>query len=148
MQAETALQNEIRLAISKAFSSQVVLFRNQTGRYQTDAGAWVTYGVGGPGASDLLGWATVDGIARFVAIEIKVPGQKPRKDQAHFLQVVQAAGGIAGCATSVDEALAILHGFIPPIPHDRLPESPRSDAPRPRTTPQGSCMASSHRSQY
>jgi hypothetical protein len=42
VQAETALQNAIRLAISREFGAQVVLFRNQTGRYQTDAGAWVT----------------------------------------------------------------------------------------------------------
>jgi hypothetical protein len=115
MQAETALQNAIRLAISRTFGAQVVLFRNQTGRYQTDAGAWVTYGVGGPGAADLLGWATVDGRALFVAIEVKVPGQKPRASQAHWLSVVQAAGGIAGCATSVDEALAILHGSMPSL---------------------------------
>lgn len=115
MQAETALQNAIRLAVSKAFGAQVVLFRNQAGRYQTDAGAWITYGVGGPGASDLLGWAVVDGRAVFVAIEVKVPGQKPRADQAHFLQVVADAGGIAGCACSVDEALAILHGSMPSL---------------------------------
>jgi hypothetical protein len=114
MQQETALQNAIRLAISRTFGAQVTLFRNQVGAHQTADGAWIRYGVGGPGGSDLLGWATIDGVARFLAIEIKVPGQKPRKDQAHFLATVQAAGGIAGCVCSVDEALAILHGFISP----------------------------------
>ena len=112
MQAETALQNAIRLAISRTFGARVVLFRNQVGKYEGPNGQWITYGVGGPGASDLLGWATVDGVARFVAIEVKVPGQKPRKDQTHFLQAVQAAGGIAACVTSVDEALAILHSAL------------------------------------
>jgi hypothetical protein len=113
MQAETALQNAIRLAISRTFGAQVVLFRNQVGKYQTADGNWIAYGVGGGGAADLIGWATVDGRAVFVAIEIKVPGQRPRKDQAHFLATVQAAGGIAGCACSVEEALAILYGSLP-----------------------------------
>ncbi len=115
MQAETALTAAIRLAISRSFGAQVVLFRNQVGKYQTADGNWIAYGVGGGGAADLIGWATVDGIARFVAIEVKVPGQKPRADQAHFLATVTAAGGIAGCACSVDEALAILHGSMPSL---------------------------------
>jgi len=114
MQAESALQNQIRLAISKEFGPRVTLFRNAVGKHQTDTGAWVAYGLA-PGSPDLVGWATVDGVARFVAIEVKVPGQKPRADQAHFLATVQAAGGIAGCACSVEEALAILHGSMPSL---------------------------------
>jgi hypothetical protein len=108
MQAETRLQSEIRIAVSKAFGAQVTLFRNQTGAHQTADGAWIRYGVGGPGGADLLGWATVDGVARFVAIEVKSPGGRLRKDQRHFLDTVTAAGGLAGVAHSVDEALAIL----------------------------------------
>jgi hypothetical protein len=111
LQGETSIQNQIRIAIPREFKGSVVMFRNQVGRHET-ANGWISYGLG-PGSSDLVGWATIDGIARFVAIEVKPPGGRLRKDQAHFLATVAAAGGIAGVARSVDEALAILHSAIP-----------------------------------
>ncbi len=67
--------------------------------------AQVTFGVGPDGASDLIGW-TRDG--RFAAIEVKKPGQKPRPEQFAFIEGVRRAGGVAGWATSADEAMAIL----------------------------------------
>ncbi len=76
----------------------------------------VTYGVGPNGASDLIGFArikvTPDMVGRelaiFVAVEVKVPGEKPRPDQEAFIRLVQAAGGLAGSATSESEAMALL----------------------------------------
>lgn len=65
----------------------------------------VTFGVGPDGAADLLGW-TRDG--RFAAIEVKKPGEKPRQEQHDFLDAVRRAGGVAGWATSPEEAIAIL----------------------------------------
>lgn len=67
-----------------------------------------------PGSPDLVGWATVDGKAIFVGIEIKLPGEKPRADQQHFIDMIRAAGGIAGVATSVEEALALLRQPVIP----------------------------------
>ena len=64
-----------------------------------------------PGCSDILGWKTEDGVARFVAIEVKrTKHDKPTEEQAAFLRAVEAAGGIAGVARSAADALAIL-GF-------------------------------------
>jgi len=53
---------------------------------------------------------TLDGppIGRFVAIEVKVPGEHPTEIQQKFLDKVANAGGISGCAHSVIEAFDIL----------------------------------------
>jgi hypothetical protein len=40
---------------------------------------------------------------RYVAIEVKLPGEKPEPHQAYVMKKVRAAGGIAFAATSVDE---------------------------------------------
>lgn len=61
-----------------------------------------------PGSADLVGIACQDGIGRFVAIEVKLPGEKPRADQVRFLEHVRKMGGIAGVATSVEEAIALV----------------------------------------
>jgi hypothetical protein len=61
-----------------------------------------------PGSPDLVGWAIIDDRAIFVGLEVKLPGEKPRPDQRHFLETIRSAGGIAGVVTSVDEALTLL----------------------------------------
>jgi hypothetical protein len=45
---------------------------------------------------------------KFVAIEIKIPGEKPRPGQLAFLKLIEQSGGISGWATSTKEALKIL----------------------------------------
>lgn len=75
----------------------------------------VTFGLS-PGSPDLVGWKTVEvtadmigqRLAVFVGIEVKMPGEKPRADQAHWLAQLEQAGGVAGVATSTDEAVDIL----------------------------------------
>lgn len=57
-----------------------------------------------PGSADLIG--IYDG--RFVAMEVKLPGEKPRPDQVAFLEHVRSKGGIAGVVTSVQDALDLL----------------------------------------
>ena len=57
-----------------------------------------------PGSADLIGIYK----GRFVAMEVKLPGQKPRPDQVRFLQHVEDMGGIAGVVTSVEDALELL----------------------------------------
>lgn len=58
-----------------------------------------------PGMSDIIGQAT-DG--RFLAVECKRPSGKLSDDQRAFLARVEAAGGIAVCARSVDDVIEAL----------------------------------------
>lgn len=102
VQKETRLQNQIRLAVSEQ-CPHVTLWRNSVGTFKTQDGKWVQAGLP-PGSADLIGICN----GRFVAIEVKLPGQKPRPDQVQFLEHVKKMGGIAGVATSPEEAIAIL----------------------------------------
>lgn len=106
VQRETRLQNEIRLAVSQQ-CPHVTLWRNSVGTFKTQDGKFVQAGLP-PGSADLVGIASVHSIGVFVAIEVKLPGQKPRPDQVNFLEHVKKMGGIAGVATSVEEAVALL----------------------------------------
>ena len=81
----------------------MTLWRNSVGTFKTQDGKWVQAGLP-PGSADLIGICN----GRFVAIEVKLPGQKPRPDQVQFLEHVKKMGGIAGVATSPEEAIAIL----------------------------------------
>ena len=80
------------------------------GTFKTQDGKWVQAGLP-PGSADLIGIASVGGIGVFVAIEVKLPGQKPRPDQVRFLQHVEDMGGIAGVVTSVQDALDLLLSY-------------------------------------
>lgn len=62
------------------------------------------------GTSDLIGWTNA---GRFLAAEIKVPGHKTNADrlaaQLKFISAVNAAGGVAGMVTSVDEFRSLVN---------------------------------------
>ena len=58
------------------------------------------------GTVDIIGWRLSD--ARFVAIETKVKPRKATEEQLAFIAAVKSAGGIAGVAYSVQEALDIV----------------------------------------
>lgn len=79
-------------------------------RSLTSRGAWCFKVHGGPmqqaGVPDIIG--VLNG--RFIAIEVKVPGERPSKLQELTLSRIRAAGGIAGWATSVEESGEILDG--------------------------------------
>ena len=64
-------------------------------------------GMGAAGTPDLL--ACIDG--RFVAIEVKRPGQHLTNLQAARLDEIRHAGGVAIVAGSVDELLSFLRFF-------------------------------------
>ena len=51
-------------------------------------------------------------VAVFLSIEVKTPTGRIRPEQQAWLETVQAAGGIAGVARSVEDALRIVtaHG--------------------------------------
>ena len=55
-------------------------------------------------SADLIGFATQGG--KFVSCEVKVPGEKPSKEQFDWLAAVNAAGGIAIWADSPDSAIS------------------------------------------
>lgn len=110
---ESAVNDDIYDAVCKR--SDVKLWRNNRGVAQY-GNLTVKYGVGPKGGADWLGYKRVyvtqamvgTSLAVFVAIEAKRPGVKTRDDQQAFLDMVKAAGGISGCATSDTEALEIL----------------------------------------
>ncbi|RPH65033.1 MAG: hypothetical protein EHM89_00060 [Acidobacteria bacterium] len=64
----------------------------------------VRFGVGGPGAADLLGMFR----GRFVAIEIKTPTGRQSPEQQRFEELVRRRNGIYVVLRSVDDAKAWL----------------------------------------
>jgi hypothetical protein len=73
------------------------------------------------GTPDCIGWTTVTvtpemigrKVAVFTGIETKHRSGMS-DEQRNFIERVQAAGGIAGCAHSVEEAQAIVADWRPP----------------------------------
>jgi hypothetical protein len=65
------------------------------------------------GSSDLIGYRRVDGLAQFVALEVKAGTRGPSAEQTQFLDHIAAAGGIAGVVRSVAEAQSLLHSATP-----------------------------------
>jgi hypothetical protein len=65
---------------------------------------------------------------KFLAVETKRRGEKPRPDQAEFLATVNRLGGVGVCVHSVDELEAALAPFLGP------PRSPSPAAARPPRT--------------
>jgi len=113
--AETTLQQQIRLALGT--NPETRIFRNQVGSLPDPrTGRLVTFGLA-RGSADLIGWRTVTvtqamvgtRLAIFTSIEVKTPTTgRVRPEQQAWLAVVQGAGGIAGIARSVPDALLIV----------------------------------------
>ena len=109
---EQRIQQEIRLAISHGDTK---VFRNNTGTLKDTNGRPVQFGLC-KGSADLIGWRTVTvtpemvgtQVAVFLSIEVKTPTGRLRPEQHQWLDAVQAAGGIAGVARSVEDALRIV----------------------------------------
>ena len=114
--SEQQIQQEIRIACSTGATR---LFRNNTGTLRDQHGRPVQFGLA-RGSADLIGYRTVtitpemvgQQVAVFTSIEVKTPTGRIRPDQQAWLETVQAAGGIAGVARSVEDALRIVtaHG--------------------------------------
>lgn len=110
---ERRIQSEIQLAAS-AGGGPARLWRNNVGALRDQRGQLVRYGLC-PGSSDLIGLRTITitpdmvghRIAVFAAVEVK-DGGRPTEQQAAFIRIVQQAGGLAGIARSVPDALSIL----------------------------------------
>lgn len=112
--AEKKIQNKIFKDLGGR--RDVRLFRNNIGTAKYKGGQRVKYGVCNPGGSDLIGWRikkiTPEMIGRrvamFLAIETKTKKGRPTKKQINFINRVIAAGGLAGVARNVDQALNIV----------------------------------------
>ena len=76
--------------------------RNQSGVFQ-DGNRYIR--VGTRGKLDLTVYLKS---GRYAEIEVKRPGGKPEPHQQQRIDEIRSQGGIAGCATSPEEAIAIL----------------------------------------
>lgn len=109
---EQQIQQQIRIACS---NGPVRLFRNNTGTLRDQHGRPVQFGLC-KGSADLIGYRTVtvtpemvgQQVAVFTSIEVKAAAGRLRPEQKQWLDVVAAAGGIAGVARSVEDALRIV----------------------------------------
>ena len=61
------------------------------------------------GSSDLIGYRVVDGVAQFVALEVKSATGRATKEQTHFIDHINAVGGCAGIVRSVEDARTVLN---------------------------------------
>jgi VRR-NUC domain len=110
--SEQTIQQHIRLACSIGTCR---LFRNNTGTLRDINGRPVTFGLC-KGSADLIGWTTRtitpsmvgQKIAVFTSIEVKSSSGRVKPEQQQWINAVQAAGGIAGVARSVGEAMDLL----------------------------------------
>ena len=112
MMSEQRIQQQIRLSCG---AGNTRLFRNNTGVLRDYHGRPVSFGLA-KGSADLIGWTTREitadmvgqRVAVFTSLEVKAERGRLRPEQRQWLAAVQAAGGIAGVARSVEEAEQLL----------------------------------------
>jgi hypothetical protein len=61
------------------------------------------------GSSDLIGYRQFNGLAQFVALEVKTATGRPTAEQTRFLDHITSAGGCAAVVRSVNDAYSVLH---------------------------------------
>lgn len=78
--------------------------RHNVGQYYTPDGQKIS--IGTKGEADIFGHRSPDGRAFY--LEVKVPGEYPRKEQYAFLSAMRATGAIADWCCSPEEAIRIV----------------------------------------
>lgn len=119
LSSEQTIQQNIRLALGTR--PDLRLFRNNTGTLKDQHGRPVQFGLC-KGSADLIGWRTVtitpdmvgQQVAVFTSIEVKTPTGRISPEQHAWNAAVSSAGGIAGIARSVPDALKIFSDDDPP----------------------------------
>jgi VRR-NUC domain len=109
---ESEIQSSIILNLSHA---DIRLFRMQVGNFELIDGRRIVCGI--KGMSDLIGYRSITvtpemvgtKIAVYAAVEVKSSQGRFRDGQLEFLDMVRAAGGIAGVARSLHDARSILY---------------------------------------
>jgi len=94
--------NRILIALSKEGAT---VFRNNTGALKDKTGRPVHFGLC-PGSSDIIGW-TDKGV--FIAVEVKLPGNKLTEKQWNFIERAKKSGCKAGWASNTEDALDIIN---------------------------------------
>lgn len=102
MNKETALQNNIRVALCEA---GCIVHRCNTGIFYTKDGRTVK--IGEKGHSDLYGHRP-DGRAFY--LEIKTPAGQASQEQIDFIEAMYRSGAVAGFARTVEGALQVVMG--------------------------------------
>lgn len=97
---EANIQNDIMIALSNA---GCLIWRNNTGILKDANGRPIKFGLC-KGSADLIGIAK-DG--KFLAVEVKTATGRVRPEQELFIAAVKRAGGRAGVARCVQDALKI-----------------------------------------
>ena len=101
LKSEANIQNSILMALSQA---GCLVWRQDTGAYKDPkSGRLIRYGLC-KGSSDVIGICP-DGT--FLAVEVKTKTGRVRPEQETFIAAVKRAGGRAGVARSVSDALKI-----------------------------------------
>lgn len=109
---EVTLMKRIRRAL--ASEPGVLIWRNEVAKAQRlSDGCIMPFGLG-RGSADLVGLVAPFG--RFLAVEVKRKTGRLSDEQKLWIAVVRRTGGVAGVATSVEEALAL-------VAEARLPEA-------------------------
>lgn len=99
--SEANVLNDIMVALSQA---GCIVWRNNTGQLPDATGRPIKFGLC-IGSSDIIG-ICADG--RFLAVECKSKTGRATEAQERFIAAVRKAGGRAGVARNVDDALRIL----------------------------------------
>lgn len=99
---EIDVQNSIRLALNP----YAVVFRANVGKVRMSDGRFFDTGLP-KGFSDLFGFRKSDGKIFF--IEVKNATGRLRKEQEHFIKMMQKHGAIAGVARSAEEAIQLIN---------------------------------------
>lgn len=102
MTSEHLIQNQIRVALSKA---GYMVFRANVGKVRTSDGRFFDTGLP-KGFSDLFGFRP-DGQIFF--IEVKNEKGRVRPEQTKFMEVMEQRGALVGVARSVEDALGIVN---------------------------------------
>jgi hypothetical protein len=98
--SKNTLESDISARIQlRASEMGARLWRNQSGKYQLADGRWLSSGLF-PGSPDLIG---VLPNGRFLAVEVKRPGQKPRPNQISAIEFLISMNCCAGICTSVQD---------------------------------------------
>ena len=108
-------ERDIQSEVWEAVGHYSVLFRNNVGAVLDKGRRLVKFGLV-KGSSDLIGWTQVEitqdmvgsHVAVFTAIEIKTAKGKPTDAQQYFIARVEADGGYAGVARSVEEGMKVI----------------------------------------
>jgi hypothetical protein len=95
-----------RAIIEAANGTRLVhVWRNQSGKARVRGGYMQLAPAGSP---DVIGYSLIG--ARFIGLEVKLPGEKATSIQETWISEIAKAGGIAAVVWSVDDALAAIRG--------------------------------------